>query len=568
MLETIEQAASTLESEIISQNERFRMANVGWESSLRPPLYVKMNVDALSDPKSYLHHWLQRFDLGSKDIWPQIRLLQMEDVGGVYNGNNIEESISSDRYQLHSISFLGSTESSQDIVDGIMHYLCRLCLSAYYYVDEVNNNNNNNDESMNHLEQDSSSTSTNLPAHLFPSRLSVFAFSTEESFYNFLQITKRNLFHNVSQELAIVNESEEAFFRKMTLFEKDELKDPFLAFIQCRSSSDPSHPQLTWYDDFEALAEVFIHRRDVAFFIFVTQQPQQCQWFINKIMLEGDDNDNNYVRMDGAVGIIKFHPSLKTEHYQDRPYSYLGATYFPRTSTNESDVSMRNFIVFHSTPSVLYHDRFTSTVWAFHMKRKVHVCLFIDAHAPSVLNETDLFQSLERSQVAVKALRKVSLNRKKTHPQEDVVFLTIPSTEIRVMRTFGIDIWSPMDDVMMGNLTVGDVLYNTLPKLVITSRNESVYYTKRYILEPDDFMNCTIYNTGCDSQFTENAMNQFVTNVLNGMGTHDIKSQIEPVHRENDSGVITLTGHSFHNLMNNLTRNTLIQFYAPWCGAF
>jgi len=133
------------------------------------------------------------------------------------------------------------------------------------------------------------------------------------------------------------------------------------------------------------------------------------------------------------------------------------------------------------------------------------------------------------------------------------------------MRTFGIDIWSPMDKVMKNNQTVADVLSNALPLLLITSRNESSSYTKRYFLKPNELMNCNGFD--CDVKHTEGSIGRFLTNFFEGKATHDIKSQVEPVQRENDSGVITLTGNSFHVLlMNNLTRNALIHFYTPWCG--
>jgi hypothetical protein len=439
--------------------------------------------------------------------------------------------------------------SAQDAVDGMMHYLTRLTLSAYNYDD---------DDDHQVIE-----TADPLPAHLLPSKLTIFSISNKKSFIRFLQRVGPNLYHNISQDLNIVSDREKTYIHQLLTFEDEELREPYMAFVQCRSRRERTNlmyemnQQNSWCDEFETLGEIYIHRRDVAFFVFVAHHPQECAWFL-------DSNDSTDDNWDGAIQIVRILPGLG-ENYE--PITNFGAALYPSASS-ATDLSIKNFVVFHSTPSLLWYDRFTSAIWAFHLKRKIHVALFIDMHSPTFVDEVDLKSSLERTQVAMSALRKAALELKNNRPQDDIVFLIIPSTEIRIMRTFGIDVWSPMDKVMVGNINVTDALSESLPFLVVTSRNESSFYTKRFSLRPTDSMRCMTNYSDCDRHYTLEKFSSFLKDVLEGRAIHDIKSQVDPANQTNDSGVITLTGKSFKSLMGNLTTNTLIQFYVPWCGMF
>lgn len=66
------------------------------------------------------------------------------------------------------------------------------------------------------------------------------------------------------------------------------------------------------------------------------------------------------------------------------------------------------------------------------------------------------------------------------------------------------------------------------------------------------------------SDFSIDALEQFVTDVLDGKLKPYLKS--EPIPASNDEPVKVVVAESFNDIVNDESKDVLIEFYAPWCG--
>jgi len=66
------------------------------------------------------------------------------------------------------------------------------------------------------------------------------------------------------------------------------------------------------------------------------------------------------------------------------------------------------------------------------------------------------------------------------------------------------------------------------------------------------------------TDFSVEALEQFVTDVLDGKLKPYLKS--EPVPASNDEPVKVVVAETFNDIVNDETKDVLIEFYAPWCG--
>jgi len=67
-----------------------------------------------------------------------------------------------------------------------------------------------------------------------------------------------------------------------------------------------------------------------------------------------------------------------------------------------------------------------------------------------------------------------------------------------------------------------------------------------------------------EGEFSVEALEQFIKDFTDGKLTPYIKS--EPVPEQDDSGVTTVVGSTFDELITNSDKDVFVEFYAPWCG--
>jgi len=80
----------------------------------------------------------------------------------------------------------------------------------------------------------------------------------------------------------------------------------------------------------------------------------------------------------------------------------------------------------------------------------------------------------------------------------------------------------------------------------------------------DDYRNNKRFIYPEASEFSFKAVTDFVSEYLEGKVKPFVKS--EPVPESNDGPVTTVVSTTFLELVNDPSKNVLIEFYAPWCG--
>lgn len=122
--------------------------------------------------------------------------------------------------------------------------------------------------------------------------------------------------------------------------------------------------------------------------------------------------------------------------------------------------------IVHATPTVIWFDKDRMAQLAFPWYRKVHAVLFVDmglaykavrpnksSHPiwPSSLNHsTETAQLLINQRKAIEMFYNAALRHRVERPADDVVFLIVPSSEVRIMTSFGIDLWTHIDEALFG----------------------------------------------------------------------------------------------------------------------
>jgi len=67
-----------------------------------------------------------------------------------------------------------------------------------------------------------------------------------------------------------------------------------------------------------------------------------------------------------------------------------------------------------------------------------------------------------------------------------------------------------------------------------------------------------------EPSFQVDALKQFIENSIGG--TYKSYKKSEPIPETNDGPVKIVVGKNFESLVNDNTKDVLVEFYAPWCG--
>jgi hypothetical protein len=273
--------------------------------------------------------------------------------------------------------------------------------------------------------------------------------------------------------------------------------------------------------------------------------------------------------------------------------------------------------VVHATPTVMWYDDKRISQLAFPWYRKVHVVLFVDmalSHKiPPRLDDTnDILMNnrtsswptsvhysnvtrtlLYNQRLAIRMFYETARHHRNDRPNEDAVFLIVPSSETRIMTAFGIDIWTPLDEALFGgasfesdgrnddnarnsnsrcNIPFDVESQSILPIMMITdSSGRSGMQASRYYLCSDDILPTR-------SKTNKNAMNDFVESFFNDtIGMPFVRSDTTPTstsqqgmrHKKNinQPNVTILTGNTFESLvMDRHEEHTMLLMQANTCG--
>jgi thiol-disulfide isomerase/thioredoxin len=313
--------------------------------------------------------------------------------------------------------------------------------------------------------------------------------------------------------------------------EQEAHQEPFVFFVKCNDKSKENDD-----DRYLELSETMAARRNVLFFAL-----HNCTGLFPTTLDTTTDNNNMLYYLSMSVSSpVKNWKNWKN----DLEIKWL----LPAKSALEP------FVVQMTTPSVLWFDRKTVAPIAFPTFRKIHAVLFVDTHS-----NDGRFQK-----VAIQQFRqtcRLQQQRQQQSKNDDMVCLIVPQTERRILNTFGVDLWTPLDvqaTQVEGAAAATGPIQPVLPTLLITDQRYGG--TRRFYLDATTILSSTL------------AMKDFFHKFWNKELTPAMKSSSNrggaPSPRTNKSGVHILTAASFHEdiLMQTTEKHFLIYFFAPTCG--
>ena len=404
----------------------------------------------------------------------------------------------------------------------------------------------------------------------------------------------------------------------------DNDNDSVLLILQCRlslpqetddrSSTSPND----WYKDFDTMARTLQARRDILFFV-VQQQQQPPSW--KNTTHNAKEQDDAWCTSDGSVWVYEIpYQSTKMEDTKEflskSPSEWdtnFVSYYFDSNAESMKHIHNNHtresrlveFLVKVCTNTVLWFDRQLVAPMAFPTYRKIHAVLFIDMHHDLMYIATETYHNTVNMEIEAdeyiatnttpllndnprslmnrrsvtdfrRTCRKHRVQHSKSLLDDDIVCLIIPSTETRILTTFGVtQMWNDIDDAIASftpdklrqqqerNGTVDDFI--VLPQLLITDQRYGG--TRRYYkdLVPD-------YNT--NSNQADNPIDEYVTKFWNDELDYVIKSGVTPMKEKNQYGVHILTANTIVSKLYRPTESTtnsngihaLVLFTTSTCG--
>jgi thiol-disulfide isomerase/thioredoxin len=283
------------------------------------------------------------------------------------------------------------------------------------------------------------------------------------------------------------------------LFQEDQDQDDrYVVIVQCQLSSQEQPVYQMW----DLLASALSLKRN-ALFAALTSCDQQ----------------------DGTI--LVFHLDESDYTLQQHQHQHHRLSWTP-----SDNLPLQQFVTTALTPSILWLDRQMTAPIAFPQHHKIHAVLFVDGHR---------MDRLEEMRESIRRLRRVCR-------AQDMICLVVPSTDTRVLTTFGIDIWTPLDPLACGEEGEIGSITPVLPVLVITDQRKSG--TRRYYLDPPAI-----------SQ--PDGISNFVRDFWEDRATPELKSgERETVTKYN---VQIWTADKLQEHVQS-PHHTLLLLYAPTCG--
>jgi hypothetical protein len=287
--------------------------------------------------------------------------------------------------------------------------------------------------------------------------------------------------------------------------------DPLHVICQCRESEQlerkDGHSLHSDYGEFDQIASVLSLRRNVVFCI------------------EHECSDDGVV---SSYHVLESNWSVKLE-----------ASYDSSSSNHENrHSSIAEFCQKVLRPSILWLDRQMSAPIAFAPFYKLHAVLFVDFHDA---------EHKENMRVAVVEFRRhCQITR-----DDDIVCLVVPSTDTRFLSSFGVDMWTQLDQELVLGAEHEPPSKQVFPVVVITDQRQG-FGAKRFYL---------------DDPFSNHSIAKLFDTVMAEEAEAEIKSaSYHTKSRENSYGVHLLTGATVESFVSKKDKSKLLLFYSPTCG--
>jgi hypothetical protein len=379
--------------------------------------------------------------------------------------------------------------------------------------------------------------------------------------------------------------------------------------------------------DFEELAIEMTHRTDVAFVALdATTHDRNLDNFsgevCGKLFGEVEDSFVGFVAFMKIRRYVDYSVDDKPIYGQDERQSFNGwdqvrrrvvhrirtdwndmnhlsshPVFFPRDADESisEHISAVEYVqsslvastIVHTTPTVAWFDKDRMSQLAFPWYRKVHAVLFVDMgfaykeqgpenfHRPpwpaSLNNSTEAGLLLRNQRKAIRMFYDAAQQHRMDRPSDDVVFLIVPSSEVRIMTTFGIDIWTPLDESLFGTgRRENDSAQSILPVMMIT--DSSGRYGKksssRYYLCSHEIAKKTMQKGGAIGTFIDSFFNGTIGQpfVRSDAVPTSIRTPEDPPNTSNPN-VTVLTGNTFESLvMDRDDEHTMLLLQSNSCG--
>ena len=279
-----------------------------------------------------------------------------------------------------------------------------------------------------------------------------------------------------------------------------------------------------------------------------------------------------------------------------------------QTTTDYIQSNLVASTIVHSTPTVMWYDKERTAQLAFPWYRKIHAVLFVDMglsykewrptsfnHPPwpsSLNHSTETATLLLRQQRAIQMFYTAALGHRVKRPDDDMVFLIVPSSETRIMTTFGIDIWSPLDEALFNmsyddsdeedeqsqssatdngycNSSNNEESRSVLPIMMITdSSGRAGLQSSRYYLCSNDILS------------DDNAIEEFIDKFFEGTigkpftrsetvspNTKRVSETTTTTLTQDKANVTIVTGNTFESLvMDRNDEHTMLLIQSYTCG--
>mmetsp|Transcript_39861 Transcript_39861/g.96193 ORF Transcript_39861/g.96193 Transcript_39861/m.96193 type:complete len:643 (+) Transcript_39861:35-1963(+) len=189
-------------------------------------------------------------------------------------------------------------------------------------------------------------------------------------------------------------------------------------------------------------------------------------------------------------------------------------------------------------PSLLWLDRQASAPIIFSPNNRLHAALFIDFHHPEVK---------EKMRQTVVEFRRECKSRR----VHNVVCYIVPSTDVRFLLQFGIDMWSPIDQKLHSESHDSFPSIDVFPCLLVTDKRQDIGIDYRVLEHP----------------FARNSIGSFLDSVIRhdrGLEAQDPQHCVET--RKNSFGVSLLAPSNLQSFIDSKGCHSMIMFYSPSCG--
>jgi len=245
----------------------------------------------------------------------------------------------------------------------------------------------------------------------------------------------------------------------------------------------------------------------------------------------------------------------------------------PASTSDILQFNMTDFTLVHTTPSMLWLDRYTTSSIAFPTYREIHLVLFIDAHSPRRKNGSFDYESKSyiESKRAIEILHDTTKQHREKSPLVDVVFIIVPSTDVQTLSTFGINIWSEIDyqcSIRQHTRNDTECIVDSIPSLpaaMITSRTESSNYMKVYHLSSDKLSTVSATKINPLTEFLDTYFE--APDLLQPtIRSESLSSNGRPINATLSSGIKLATAKTFQSLVLTSQKHSIVYFYAPSCG--